>query len=182
MYLFLIPLLLGFACNLASAFTAAYSRRWGARGGRWVTGILRNVLGIPVWAIGFGMAARAPAPALFSSNMATTLAGWLLILLGGGIILAALYNLRVKAALPSVQDGLIQSGLYARVRNPIHSGTMLELAGLALLIPSRTMLLACGLGLAWALLQTRFDEYDLLQRIPAYRDYMQRVPRFIPRF
>jgi Zn-dependent protease with chaperone function len=31
MFLFLIPLLLGFACNLASAFTADWSRRWGAQ-------------------------------------------------------------------------------------------------------------------------------------------------------
>jgi protein-S-isoprenylcysteine O-methyltransferase Ste14 len=93
----------------------------------------------------------------------------------------ALYSLRAKAAVPSLQDGLVQSGLYGRVRNPIHSGTMLEFAGLALLFPTLPVLLACALGVLWVLLQTRCDEYDLLQRLPAYRHYMQRVPRFIPR-
>jgi protein-S-isoprenylcysteine O-methyltransferase Ste14 len=180
MYLFLLPLIFGFACNLASAFTMTYSRRWGERSSRWITAILRNVLGIPVWAIGYGLAARAPASALFSSNWAANLAGWLLIAIGGGIILAALFSLRAKAAAPSVQDELIQTGLYAHVRNPIHSGTMLEFAGLVLLNPTLPMVIACALGVAWVLLQTRFDELDLLQRIPAYRDYMRRVPRFIP--
>jgi len=26
------------------------------------------------------------------------------------------------------------------------------------------------------------EEVDLLQRMPAYRDYLARVPRFVPRF
>lgn len=180
MYIFLIPLLLGFIFNLSSAFTTVYSRRWGERCGRWSTAILRNVLGIPVWAVGLGMAARAAGPVFFAPNWITRFAGWSLIAIGGGVILAALYSLRVKAAVPSLQDGLIQSGLYARVRNPIHSGTLLEFAGLFLLFPTVPMTVACVLGVFWVLLQTRFDEYDLLQRILAYREYMQRVPRFIP--
>jgi protein-S-isoprenylcysteine O-methyltransferase Ste14 len=180
MYLFLIPLLLGFAFNLSSAFTAAYSRRLGERRGRWVTAILRNVLGIPVWAIGFALAVRTPAPELFLPNQQTTFAGWLMIVLGGGIVVVGLFSLRVIAAAPSAHNRLVESGLYAHVRNPIHSGTILEFIGLALLVPTPPMLTACILGLAWVLLQTRFDELDLLQRLPAYRDYMRRVPRFIP--
>jgi protein-S-isoprenylcysteine O-methyltransferase Ste14 len=49
-------------------------------------------------------------------------------------------------------------------------------------IPTQTVGLTSLLGLIWVLLQTRCDEYDLLQRFPAYRTYMQRVPRFIPHF
>jgi hypothetical protein len=33
-YVFLVPMLIGFALAGASAFTAVYSRRWGERGGR----------------------------------------------------------------------------------------------------------------------------------------------------
>ncbi len=44
MYLFLIPLILEFALNGASAFTAAYSQRWGERGGQLATLILREEL------------------------------------------------------------------------------------------------------------------------------------------
>jgi hypothetical protein len=55
MYMFLIPLLLGFGLNSASAFTAAYSRCWGERGGRLASLLLRNVFGIPVWVIGLAL-------------------------------------------------------------------------------------------------------------------------------
>ncbi len=34
MWSFVMPLVLGFTLNAASAFTAAYSRWWGERGGR----------------------------------------------------------------------------------------------------------------------------------------------------
>ncbi len=41
--------------------------------------------------------------------------------------------------------------------------------------------LACALGVAWILLQTRLEEYDLLQRLPGYREYRRAVPCFPPR-
>jgi protein-S-isoprenylcysteine O-methyltransferase Ste14 len=181
MYLFIMPLLFGFACNLASAFTTAWARRCGARRGALITAGLRIVLGIPVWALGFGLAARAPGPPLFAPMLATDLAGWALVAAGGTIILLALATLGGRAAWPSVQDTLVQTGLYARVRHPLHAGALLEFAGLGLLLPSLPMMLACGLGWGWVLLQTWFEEHDLVQRLPGYRAYMRRVPRFLPR-
>jgi protein-S-isoprenylcysteine O-methyltransferase Ste14 len=56
----------------------------------------------------------------------------------------------------------------------------LEFAGLLLLSPTRVVGLACILGLAWGLLQARLEEIDLVKRLPAYVEYMQRVPRFVP--
>lgn len=56
MYHFLLPLLTGFVLAGASAFTAAYSRRWGERGGRLATSLLRNVLGIPLYFYGLVLA------------------------------------------------------------------------------------------------------------------------------
>lgn len=50
MYAFLAPMILGFALGGASAFTTAFSRRRGERGGQTATMILRNTLGIG-WAI-----------------------------------------------------------------------------------------------------------------------------------
>ncbi len=82
---------------------------------------------------------------------------------------------------PSVQDALVQSGPYAQVRHPIHAGTLLEFAGIFLIRPSATMITACVLGVVWVLLQTSFEERDLLQRNPDYAAYMHKVPRFIPR-
>jgi protein-S-isoprenylcysteine O-methyltransferase Ste14 len=147
-----------------------------------VSAILRNVLGIPVWMIGFVLAARTPSPVLLTSTVAATLVGWLLITVGAAIILIALVTIRFRAAGPSVQDTLAQSGIYARVRHPIHAGTLLEFAGLFFVAPILTVALACALGVVWVLVQTRLEEIDLLQRLPSYRDYMNAVPRFLPRF
>src|SRR3989304_2719198 len=64
-YAFLFPLVLGFLLGGASAFTAAFSRRWGERRGQMATMILRNALGIPLWIFGYfpgGAAAAAGLP------------------------------------------------------------------------------------------------------------------------
>jgi protein-S-isoprenylcysteine O-methyltransferase Ste14 len=182
MYVFLLPLLFGFGCSLASTFTTAFAQRWGPRVGVWVGVALRGVLGLPLWALGFALAVQTPAPWLAVPGLVTRLAGWALAAAGGAIILWALATLRGRAARPSVQDALAQTGLYARVRHPIHGGTLLEFAGLGLLCPTWPVALACGLGGLWVLGQTWLEERDLLQRLPDYRAYMQRVPRFIPRF
>lgn len=139
---FLIPLLLGFACDSASAFTAAFSRRWGAEHGQWATFVLRNVLGIPLWVIGLGVAVRSPSPVLFATPVLLEALGWVLLAAGCVVQLLALASLRGRAAKPSMADAL---------------------------------------GILWALLQARLEEVDLLQRMPAYREYLARVPRFMPR-
>lgn len=181
MYLFIIPLLLGFTFNAASALTAAYSRRWGEKEGSRVTLVLRDILGIPVWATGFLMAVRAPSPRLFMKTGVSQAAGLMLVGAGALIILLALSAIRSRAAAPSTRDHLVRTGLYGRMRHPIHSGTLLELAGLLLLSPTRAVAIACTLGFVWVLVQTGLEEYDLRQRLPDYRDYMNEVPRFLPR-
>jgi protein-S-isoprenylcysteine O-methyltransferase Ste14 len=179
--LFLIPLLLGFAANVASAFTSAWSRRLGDRWGAVVTIALRGMLGIPVWAFGLALAFRTPSAELFPPTGVTRGIGWLVIAAGAVLIVMALVTLRRTAMLPSTHDALVQTGLYAHLRHPIHAGTGLEFAGLFLLAPTWAVLLACALGIGWLLAQTRAEEHDLLQRLPEYRGYMQRVPRFFPR-
>jgi protein-S-isoprenylcysteine O-methyltransferase Ste14 len=182
MYFFLIPLIFGFACNLASAFTTAFSRRWGERFGSIATVILRDVLGIPVWAIGYALAVRTPSPVLFGLGTITKAAGWLMIAAGGAIILVALATIQLRALRPSVRDTMVQSGIYTHVRHPIHTGTFLEFLGVFLVVPTLAIALACALGIIWVLVQTRLEEIDLLERLPVYRDYMNAVPRFFPRF
>jgi protein-S-isoprenylcysteine O-methyltransferase Ste14 len=180
-YVFLIPLLFGFGANVASAFTAAYSRRWGERRGSLTSVLLRDVLGVPFWAAGFLLAAAVSSPPLFASSAATTTAGWVLIAAGGAVIVVALASIRLKSVRPSAADGLVRDGLYGRVRHPIHAGAIIEFCGLALVAPSRSLVLACGLGIAWLLAQTRAEEADLLQRMPSYRSYMAEVPCLLPR-
>jgi protein-S-isoprenylcysteine O-methyltransferase Ste14 len=182
MYLFLAPLLLGFASNAASAFTTAFSRWWGDQRGTLVTFILRNILGIPMWTIGFLLAAHAPSTTWFTSTIVSDVFGWLIIAPGVMIILVALTTIRWRAAKPTKQDTLVNHGIYSYVRHPIHTGTLLEFAGLVLLIPTQTILLACIIGIIWVIVQTRLEEIDLLQRLPKYGEYMKEVPCFVPRF
>jgi protein-S-isoprenylcysteine O-methyltransferase Ste14 len=181
MYWFLVPLVIGFIFNCASALTTFYSRRWGERRGALVTVVLRDILGIPVWAIGFALAARAKAPFIFARTAVTNTCGIILIIAGCAIIIYALVAIRSKAAAPSLTDTLVRKGPYAHVRHPIHSGTFLEFAGLFLLKPTVPVAVACVLGTIWIFVQTILEEHDLLQRIPAYREYLVEVPRFVPR-
>jgi protein-S-isoprenylcysteine O-methyltransferase Ste14 len=179
--LFLVPLVLGFGLNAASAFTAAYSRRWGPARGQWVSAILRNVVGIPVWALGLALAVRAPGDPLIARGPLLAAAG--LLLLGAGLVPITLgvWTLRRRAAAPSMDDALEERGIYGLVRHPIYAGALLEFLGTALWQPTAPVLVACALGLGWVALQARLEERDLLQRLPAYRAYMTRVPRFVPR-
>jgi protein-S-isoprenylcysteine O-methyltransferase Ste14 len=177
----LVLLLAGFACNAASAFTTAYSRRWGERRGQLVTGVLRNLLGIPVWVAGLILAVRAPSPSLFARGPATDVLGWLLLLGGSAVQAWALVALRRRAALPSTRDTLVERGPYGWLRHPIYAGLLLDFVAIVLVKPTRASALACALGAAWAMLQARLEEIDLVQRLPPYRAYMGRVPRFVPR-
>jgi len=178
---FIIPLALGFAFNAASAFTSAYARRWGETGGRIASFILRNVLGIPVWAIGFVLAVRAPSHILLPRAVATAVAGWILIACGGAAILWALRALGWRAVAPSTRDTLVADGPYRYVRHPIHIGTFLEFVGLWLLVPSLAVTVACFVGIGWLWVQTLVEEADLRERVPGYREYVAHAPRFVPR-
>lgn len=177
----LIPLLLGFASDSASAFTAAYSRRWGVRRGQWVTFVLRNVLGIPLWVIGLGLAVHYASPMLFAASTLLKVIGWVLLVAGGIVQVLALASLRGRAAKPSITDALVERGVYGQIRHPIYAGLLLQFTAIILVKPSYMVVLACVLGILWALLQARLEEVDLLQRMPAYREYLARVPRFVPR-
>lgn len=181
MYHFLLPLLAGFFCAGASAFTAAWSRRWGDRGGRLATNLLRNMLGIPLYFLGLVQAWRTTETLLFDPGAVGLGLGWLLVAAGAIPVLLGHWQLGWRTHMPAVGDALMEGGMYAHVRHPIYAGGLLIFAGLLLLRPSAPWLLACALGLAFFGVQSRLEEIDLLQRVPGYREYMMRVPRFVPR-
>ncbi|GAB4577413.1 MAG: isoprenylcysteine carboxylmethyltransferase family protein [Anaerolineales bacterium] len=181
MYLFLIPLLLGFAFTGASAFTAAYSRRFGEAGGSIVTAVLRNVIGIPLWIVGYVWAWQIPSPRVFSPNSLLATLGWIFIIAGSALLIIGHIYVGMRSHLPSVRDTLVRHGLYAYVRHPIYASGLLILPGLVLLRPSLTVLVVSAIVLAWLYVQARLEEIDLIQRLPQYHDYMRDVPRFIPR-
>lgn len=182
MYHFLLPLLTGFVLAGASAFTAAYSRRWGERGGRLAASLLRNVLGIPLYFYGLVLAWRAGSPLLFNSGAVEQGLGWLLIAAGAVPVIIGHLQLGMRTHMPSVGDPLMDDGLYAYVRHPIYAGGLLVFVGLALLQPSAPWLLACMLSSMFFTVMGKLEEIDLLQRMPEYCEYMLQVPGFIPLF
>lgn len=173
--------MLGFALVGASAFTAAYSRWWGERGGEVTTSVLRNLLGIPLWVFGFITGWLQPAQFLLTGGVGVKTLGWLLIIAGSVPFIWGHLILGKITHMPSVKDPLVRHGLYAYVRHPIYAGGLLVAVGLALLKPTSIVVLACALGFGWLIVQARLEEMDLLQRLPEYRQYMQQAPRFIPR-
>jgi protein-S-isoprenylcysteine O-methyltransferase Ste14 len=181
MYDFLIPLLIGFVFNWASAFTGFFVRRWGERGGRATTFVLRNILGIPVWAIGLILAFREPAAPLIALNPGTRTVGWGLIIIGLIPMIWGLARLGLRSFRPTSQDTLVSEGIYEHIRHPIYSGLLFILLGGAIIHPAVPSLIACGLCVGYAFVQARLEEVDLVRRIPSYRDYMKHVPRFFPR-
>ncbi len=180
MAIFLI--ITGFALVGASAFTSAYSRRWGEKGGQWATIILRNLLGIPLWVTGFVLAWLGPSPLLFNLNITLKLIGLFLIISGSVPFVWGHVELGWRTHMPSVKDTLVRHGLYAYVRHPIYAGGFAILAGLSLIRPTLAFVPACILGFIWLIVQARLEEIDLLRRMPDYKDYMKQVPRFLPRF
>lgn len=180
MYWFLIPLIVGFGSNLASAFTTTFSEKWGKERGTLLTIILRDVTGIPLWAIGFVLAIRESSGLLYINSIFSQVIGWLIIFIGCAIIIYALIYIRTKAAAPSVDDSLVNSGIYSYVRHPVHSGTALEFIGLFILWPSISVGISVLIGFLWINFQSVLEEKDLIRRMPAYKDYMNKVPRFIP--
>jgi protein-S-isoprenylcysteine O-methyltransferase Ste14 len=181
MYLFLLPLLTGFLFNWTSAFTGFFSRHFGESKGRWITFILRNILGIPVWSIGLVLAYREPSTALLPASAILEISGWVLIAAGSILILWAVWLLGWRAFRPTTQDTLVSGGPYSRIRHPIHTGVLLEFLGLILVRSTLPGILACSLGCLYVYIQSRLEEFDLLSRMPSYREYMERLPRFVPR-
>ena len=180
-WLFLAPLLTGFAFNSASAFTAAWSRRWGKRGGQAITAVLRNALGIPLWVAGIVLAARTPAPPLLPEGAPGQAAGWVLVAAGAAVVAWALAALSLAGRRALVRRCPGGGGALRPGAAPTLRGVIAQLIGVCLLLPRWPVLAACGLAVAWVAIQARLEERDLVERVAGYREYMARVPRFVPR-
>jgi protein-S-isoprenylcysteine O-methyltransferase Ste14 len=181
MYFFLVPMLLGFIFNWASAFTHFFSQRLGERGGKLTCFILRNILGIPVWVYGLALASRGSSSLLFIPNLTTKVLGWMLIIMGTILMVWALVLLGLRSFRPTEHDTLVSRGIYDYIRHPIYSGLLLDLIALPLMRPRIPVIVASALGWGYVFIQARLEELDLVERLPAYRRYMQQIPRFFPR-
>lgn len=180
MYLFLLPLLLGFVLAGASAFTGFYSRRWGAIVGERLTSLLRNFLSIPLYMIGLVIAWRTDTQYAWEPAEMVRGLGWVLILGGSIPVLVGHWQLGWRTHLPKTKDTLMEEGWYAHARHPIYAGAVLVFLGLAAIHPTHAWLIACVLSIIFFITQARLEEIDLQQRMPSYVAYTNRVPAFFP--
>jgi protein-S-isoprenylcysteine O-methyltransferase Ste14 len=82
---------------------------------------------------------------------------------------------------PLAEGRLIQTGIYARIRNPIYAGVILVLAGYTLWWTNWRLALIVG----WIVMlylggKSRTEERKPAARFPEYEAYRRRVPKFFP--
>jgi protein-S-isoprenylcysteine O-methyltransferase Ste14 len=116
------------------------------------------------------------SPALVGLGIALGVAG-LLVVARAQAQMGASFRIGIDAQ----RTPLVESGLFRVVRNPIFSGLLVMLAGVALIVPcawSLALWLAAAGAIAW---HTRLEERHLLAlHGDAYRRYAQRTGRFVP--
>jgi len=106
-----------------------------------------------------------------------------LILIGGGVVLLALLQLKTNLSIfPSPLRGseLITHGLFKYIRHPIYLGILLSAFSLALYLGSGYKLLIAFLLLILFYFKSSYEEKLLLKKFPEYGDYMKRSGRFLP--
>lgn len=82
---------------------------------------------------------------------------------------------------PTMHDPVVRRGPYGVVRHPITDGALLAALGVFLVRPTQSVALAGALSIVGLVLQTKLEEIDLLQRLPAYAAYKTEVPWLVPR-
>jgi protein-S-isoprenylcysteine O-methyltransferase Ste14 len=114
-----------------------------------------------------------------------TVAGIVLILLGGGLRWWAILTLgryfTFDVAVRSTQK-VVQTGPYRLIRHPAYSGTLLSLLGIGLALANWASLAAILAGAIFGLLyRVRVEEQALIDALgQPYVDYMRHTKRFIP--
>src|SRR4029453_1180436 len=138
----------------------------------------RTLIAVPVALLILVVPAAQPA------GMLPVLAGAMMVAFGEAVRLWAVHHIGAISRTRSDRLGpLIDSGPFARVRNPLYLGNILLWVGFALsarllwLAPVAVILLAFEYHAI-----VRWEETLLAMRLgDAYRDYSTRVPQWIPR-
>lgn len=76
---------------------------------------------------------------------------------------------------------VVDTGIYAHVRNPRYAGMIASVIGACVLAATPLMWEICGVWLMLVLIVIGFEEHELRGRLGApYIEYCRRVPRFVP--
>lgn len=109
--------------------------------------------------------------------------GWLLFLGGLAVMVAAQAQMGAswRIGIDERPTGLVTHGLYAWIRNPIYTGVLTMMLGLAAIAPAWWTLLGPPLVYAQIRVQTFYEERHMAAQHPeAWRAYARRVGRYVP--
>ena len=152
---------------------------WRGQRGEWYVVVQFVLLGLVLVSPWLADEPHWPAP----WNVMAGVLGLLLMLLGALVAGVGVLNLgRNLSPLPEPKSDtkLVETGLYGWVRHPIYSGLIMGCFGWGLYNHSLlTLLLAVGVFIFFDI-KARREERMMAARLAGYRDYMQRVRRFIP--
>lgn len=82
---------------------------------------------------------------------------------------------------PVEHSELVQHGVYSIVRHPLYSSLLSAALGWTLYMLSLSHLILLAIGFLFFDFKARKEEAWLSERHPEYREYAQRVAKFIPR-
>jgi protein-S-isoprenylcysteine O-methyltransferase Ste14 len=108
-----------------------------------------------------------------------------LLLCAAGVLVIAVAQRQMgesfRIGIDDAKTALVSRGLYRRVRNPIYSGLLIMLLGVALVIPCAASILLGSAAATAIAIHTRLEERHLLElHGDAYRSYAAGVGRFLP--
>ncbi len=114
---------------------------------------------------------------------------------GVGLILATFGFFLTKMAFKEVsfkefigwkvekENRLVKTGIYARIRHPLYTATILFLIGFVIFSPSYTNLIHATCLLIYLIIGISYEEKRMIQNFgEEYERYKEQVPMLIPRF
>jgi protein-S-isoprenylcysteine O-methyltransferase Ste14 len=151
----------------------------GPRGEGWVLGQF-VLLALVLVACLPGLASLGPRS---SAEWVAVVVGVAAMAAGGLVVLSGFRDLgRSLTPMPRPLDdaGLVEDGIYARIRHPIYAGLVLGALGSSALARSLPAVAATLLLAIYLDLKSRREEGWLADRYPGYDAYRSRTRRFLP--
>jgi protein-S-isoprenylcysteine O-methyltransferase Ste14 len=110
--------------------------------------------------------------------------GMLFAFIGFMITLLTVFELKSNLTVfptPTEKAELLTHGFFRYSRHPIYSGILMVAFGYALYKYSIYKLLIAGLLFIWFYLKSTYEEKQLAQKFPSYKEYQCKVGRFFPK-
>jgi protein-S-isoprenylcysteine O-methyltransferase Ste14 len=178
--LFLIPLFMAFV-GQASAYLM---RLTAPNFGRWLyplADILALLSGLALlWSLVWSLMAQAVRLDVVSPL--ATLLGFAAVVIGAGLTLWSAFTLGGRTFLGGDEDEIVERGPYHSIRRPMGVGMYLIGVGVALVSGKDSTWIWLAVFFILSMLLFELEEHELRQRIPEASDYLDRTPRFFPRF